>query len=789
MNRIFVWFWWLAILWFFVTVGAVRVVFGAQTDERVRASAPLPVQQITASSIENLPTKRKLKPAAITVAKETEESQERISSSEFPTVINSRLPSFRSNLSDIPGNVSFIPANVSYKGTEELKTANTRTFQNAVRDTEGAIFYDSVGNDLDTTFSLRGFSEGSAVIVLVDGVRVNELDGDAVNYPLIPMNDVESIQINRGSASPVYGSGAFAGVVNIMTRRSSPKRLNLFGGTEVSSFKGIRFNEGMSGTIPDRLTPIEGSVTYYFNMGRDLNEGFRDNGEWRITSLDGKLSYELPDNGGRIYGGIKHVKDAVSNPGPLTVPEYYRDPWQSRNPLDGRDFRNTIIQMGADKNFFGNRLIASILASWRVNLIHFYTTSRTFPDGAFNPDTDLVTTKSRTTDLIWQIGYEDTWKWFSERSEVGMEFRNASELDVEQDAFRGNVVETSPRETERNAKPHSTAIFWRETVKFYERIIAHVGMRHDLAWLRATDFITPTNSISRRWRDSSLSTGLTLKPFEFVDIFGNYSQGFRVPTISDIAPFAGTVSTNLRPEQTDSYETGTRLRYKNFVQAKSSFFLIDLKDEIVNDSTLITPTTPFGGNANVGESRRLGIESRLDLTPVQMVSFYGSYTWMKAYVRASSSDPISSGSPFVGRDFGLVPRHRFTMGGAIKPLQRFGVPFDGLRIGIDGTYTGRQFFQSFESSTQDLLDAAGEKFDGYMIWDGSISFEWKGQRIYFRINNLFDKRYYSRAVAATAGAPAFGIPAPNGTATGTHLFVNPGAPREYILGMTWEFGD
>ena len=768
MDRFVLWFWYWILILFFGCLETPGIVFAAQSDQTLAQS----------DSNEGADGEKKPSSFIADFLLGSRKDEGAVPYLGPVTVIASRLPSFRTRLSDVPANISYIPANVTYKTPGELNSANARTFQDSIRDVEGGIFYDQVGNGVDTTFSLRGFSEDSAVIVLVDGVRVNELDGDAVNYPLLPINDMEFIQIDRGSASNIYGSGTFAGVINVITRKPSPKQVGLFGGAEISSFKGIRFNQGISGTIPDHLTPIEGSLTYYFNMGRDLNDGFRSNGEWRITSLDAKLGYQLPNDNGGVHVGLKHIQDAISNPGALTIPEFHSDPGQSLTPLAGRDFKNTIIQMGADKKFWDSRILTSILAYWRVNLIHFYTTSRTFPDGSFNPDTDLVTVKSRATDLVWQLGYDDTWKWLGNQSEIGMELRDASEYDLEQDAFRGNVVETSPRETERGSRPQNFAIFWRETLKFYNRIITHVGMRHDYHWLKTNDDLNRLNDLSRRWRDSSFSTGITLKPVTYADLFGNYSQGFRVPTISEIAPFSSAVTTELNPEETDSYETGVRLRYKELAQAKFSFFLIDLKDEIVFDSTSITATTPFGRNVNIGASRRSGIESRFDLIPWPELDAYGSYSWMKAYVRETAG----SGVPFDGRDLGLIPRHRFTMGASARPLYRFGTPFDGLRIALDGVYTGRQFVQSHESQSQALIDAAGETIDPYMVWNAAVTFEWKGKQIYFKINNLFDKQYYSRAVAATN----FGS---NITASGSHLFVNPGAPREFVLGTRWEFGD
>ena len=132
-------------------------------------------------------------------------------------------------------------------------------------------------------------------------------DGGSVDFPLLSSSDLESIQVDRGSASPIFGTDAFAGVLHLTTGRPSEKPFSLFGGVEYSSFNGIRFHNGMSGTIQDDLTGLGGAFAYYFKGGRDQNRGFRDNGEYRITDFDIKTEYHLPDEGGRLFVHVKHA--------------------------------------------------------------------------------------------------------------------------------------------------------------------------------------------------------------------------------------------------------------------------------------------------------------------------------------------------------------------------------------------------------------------------------------------------------------------------------------------------
>ncbi len=690
------------------------------------------------------------------------------------TVVASRLPSFKTLFDEIP-------ANVSYKSKEDLALTHPRSFQDSVEDLEGVVLYDSVGNGLDTTFALRGFSQSSSVIFLVDGVRVNELDGDPVTYPLLVMDDLEAIQVDRGSDSPIYGSGAFAGVVHLTTGQARSKPLSLFGGFEWSSFSGIRFHQGISGTIQDRWTPLEGKFKYYFNAGRNVNDGFRENGEWRITNFDIKTSYELPEEVGKVYLNVKHVHDAISNPGELTFQQFQDRPEKANKPLDGRDHEATIIQLGADAKFWEKRILASIMANWRIVRSHFFSTSGTFIDFATgaNPNTDRITTKSRNADLIWQLGYEDEWEWLANQSLFGMEFRDGVETDLREEAFQGIVRREFPAETDRKFEPSNVSLFWRESLKFFDRVIPHVGMRYDRYWLHTEDFLDFTSNVSGRWSNVSWSTGLTVKPVEAVDLFGNYSQGFRTPTVSELAPFASGINTELEPEKSDSYEVGTRLRFGDKGLAKVSYFLIDLEDEIVFDSTSLTAATPFGRNINIGKSRRTGIETSLALDPIEEVKLYGTYTWTKAFVRETDA----GGSLVDGRTLGQVPEHRFTLGVDLWPFKRLGEAFKGFRVGLHGTLTGSQHPTSYESAAQATLDAtggAGHRIKPFSLWDFIISYEWRGKEIYFKVNNLFDERYYSRAISATSFGTAI-------YPFGTYTFVNPGAPREYVIGTRWEF--
>src|SRR5439155_12904569 len=59
---------------------------------------------------------------------------------------------------------------------------------------------------------------GSRVLLLVDGVPANQGDRGGINWDLVPLEDVQRVEVAKGAGSSLYGSSAFGGVVNVITR-------------------------------------------------------------------------------------------------------------------------------------------------------------------------------------------------------------------------------------------------------------------------------------------------------------------------------------------------------------------------------------------------------------------------------------------------------------------------------------------------------------------------------------------------------------------------------------------
>ncbi len=120
-------------------------------------------------------------------------------------------------------NVSDAPSSVSILTADDFKKHGYRNLAEALRSVRG--FY--LTNDRNyTTVGIRGFSlpgdVNGRILVLVDGHRINENIYDSVamaNDLVIDSDLIDRVEVIRGPGSAVYGSNAFFGVINIVTKR------------------------------------------------------------------------------------------------------------------------------------------------------------------------------------------------------------------------------------------------------------------------------------------------------------------------------------------------------------------------------------------------------------------------------------------------------------------------------------------------------------------------------------------------------------------------------------------
>lgn len=108
--------------------------------------------------------------------------------------------------------------NTTVISREDIAARQATTLADLLQQEAGLVTSTNGGPFTTTGLFLRG-SAGKQVLLLVDGVRVNDASQGAFDLSLLRADDIERIEIARGPYSPQYGSDAIGGVVQVFTRQ------------------------------------------------------------------------------------------------------------------------------------------------------------------------------------------------------------------------------------------------------------------------------------------------------------------------------------------------------------------------------------------------------------------------------------------------------------------------------------------------------------------------------------------------------------------------------------------
>lgn len=100
----------------------------------------------------------------------------------------------------------------------ELAGRAVNTVDEAVDKAPGVQFLAGQVNVRGSSGFVQGL--GSRVLLLVDGVPANQGDRGGINWDLVPLADVERVEVVKGAGSALYGSAALGGIVNVITRET-----------------------------------------------------------------------------------------------------------------------------------------------------------------------------------------------------------------------------------------------------------------------------------------------------------------------------------------------------------------------------------------------------------------------------------------------------------------------------------------------------------------------------------------------------------------------------------------
>jgi len=205
----------------------------------------------------------------------------------------------------------------------ELEQSGAKTVQEALRVLPAANLSDEQGTPFQVDLALRGFTATPVtgvpigLSVFLDGVRVNEPDCEEVNFDLIPLSDVDRIEVIRGP-SAIYGRNTLGGAIAIFTRRGGSAV-----SAEVEAEVGSFLEQGVRARTSGPLGPLDG----YLSIGEITEQGWRVESSVALLQAFGKVGLRRDDTD--VTLSYQFQTDRLYQPGSLPLSELLENPRQN----------------------------------------------------------------------------------------------------------------------------------------------------------------------------------------------------------------------------------------------------------------------------------------------------------------------------------------------------------------------------------------------------------------------------------------------------------------------------
>lgn len=590
---------------------------------------------------------------------------------------------------------------------------------------------------------IRGQGEGNSaknLQVLVDGAPITTLVNHPLqtNYNVVPVENIERIEIIPGGGSIIYGSGTAGGVINITTNL---KRLSkVVNSAEVSiANQGEKYDINLGHKINDKINlqvsylrdnkDLYFKNTYrksdYFTSGINLNISDNQNLSFRYSTLNENGQFVRNLNYEKF---MKVKKDYVPEERKITLGldknghkiETVRNGYSNaRRKFDSYNLSYTVnnknnikylVDLFYNKGNFSNTSIGDL-----VMYHHTYGVKNKF---------DIEYGKNTIFDgSSLLIGY-DAYKQDSK-----LEYDDYKMIN-----FKKKIYKTNPLSFKYNKE--TRAFYFLNTLKLGNWESSQ-GIRRDYTyWTFDKKAAKNKGKETSHRHNTNYELSLAYKYSDTGRIYSRYERGFTSPDgleITDDFSAQDIKATKGEDEIYDLYEVGLRDYFKFTTVSLTAFY--SKTDNEMTRNYILDPNLGFGRKSiNILKTKRKGLE--IDLSQkIGKLELKESYSYLKGKrdYNGREGEFLKPDSIVDWSNTGLkkVPKHSLALAATYQFTDR-------LSAGINYRYSGKY------SNFSDMKEKEEEGYiSSYSITDLNINYHHEnGLTIYAGINNVFDKLHF-----------------------------------------------
>jgi outer membrane receptor protein involved in Fe transport len=729
-----------------------------------------------------------------------------------------------------------IPANIQSATDKDLDRVQGLDISEFMSKTlSGVSLNQAQNNPFQPDLKFRGFTasplvgNSQGISVYMDGTRVNEPFGDAVNFELIPESAIASMNLIPGS-NPVFGLNTLGGALSIQTKNGFDHA-----GHELEAYTGSFGRD--SGTISSGGN--NGQFGYFVTGSVTKEDGWRDFSPSRVEQAFSKFSYrgdtteldlslmaidsDLNGNGASPVELVDIDREAVfthpdntqnelrmfslngshwiNDTTLLSATTYYRSSDRSTFNGDGSELEaydagpaglilaeEDEIEAYEDSEITLNELLddsiedADLLGFAEDDFVALNNTSETEQDsyGFGLQTTFLDDLFGRQNQLIVGASYDRSDVDYTSQSEVA-QFTATRGTDG-----TGVIIEESVVDGEIETETFS--LFFTNTHSLTDRLALTLAGRFNRIEIdisgtsKGGEQDLNEEGDKHQFNRFNPSVGFTYAMTDTTTVYSNYSESNRAPTPSELTCSEPDVPCSLPnsfladPPLDDivarTIEAGLRGQ-KGDINWNAGVYYTELKDDLfffpsVEDDDGLDPRLNVGIFDNIDKTARAGLELGANAS-YEKLSWFANY----AYVKATFEDEFEYAR--AGEDD--VDTYTVKKGDSLP-----GIPEHNVKIGVDYAFTPKLSLgmtASYHSSQYFRGDEANvdKKIDHYKVVNLHGRFAaTKNLEFFAKVDNLFDSEYDTFGLYGEPDeAPGFDFEDPR--------FVGTSAPRAGWIGF------
>ena len=640
-----------------------------------------------------------------------------------------------------------------------LATNNARQIYSRVA---GLNIWENEGGGLQLSIGGRGLDPNRSSNF---NVRQNgyDISADALGYPesyyTPAIEAVGRIQIVRGAASLQYGT-QFGGLINfVMKKPVADKKLELVARQSVGSFGFYNAFTSASGTVK--------KLSYYTFFQYKKADGWRANSDFDSYNLYADIDYRISDKT-TIGVDITHMNYLSHQPGGLTDAMFNDNARQTNRERNWFKVNWNLWALHFDHKFnesneFNLRLFG--LSAYRYSLGFRPNRVASIDD---NSERDLI--KGDFTNWGTEARYLKRYSIVNKQAVflVGSRYYHGFNHSIQGLGSRGkdtdfNFINNQEGIANDYRFPNNNVSVFAENI-FYvnDHLSITPGIRYEYIHTEANGFYgtilfdlagniinsSRTNETRTNARQFILGgLGVSFKPTNHVDIYGNISQNYRSITFSDmrIANPSSVIDPNMKDEKGYSIDLGVRSQETTLYNFDVSLFYLNYNNRIGEVQFYDESNRVLRRRGNIGQAVIMGIESYAEGDFLKLLNQRNTMLSGVLFANVAlihSAYKASEIAGIVGNQVEFVPNIN------IKTGMRVG--YNNFKASLQYSYLSNQFSEATNARDGGVSAVVG-LIPAYYVMDTSLSYQFSKFKVEGNINNFTNNMYFTRRATGYPG--------------------------------------